>query len=84
MAWLADADVIVAGVSTPLLDVGYELGRAESLKKPTLCLYRERDGRSLSHMVSGNAETMVGLYQIEEEVLTHIRTFLRDFAANPR
>ena len=62
MAWLADADVIVAEVSTPSLGVGYELGRAESLKKPTLCLYRERDGRSLSPMVSGNPETMVGRY----------------------
>jgi len=62
MAWLADADVIVAEVSNPSLSVGYELGRAESLKKPTLCLYREREGRSLSPMVSGNPETMVGRY----------------------
>ena len=76
--------MIVAEVSIQSFGVRYELGRDESLKKPTLCLYRERDGRSLSPMVSGNPETMVGLYQIEEEVLTHIRTFLRDFAANPR
>lgn len=84
MAWLADADVIVAEVSTPSLGVGYELARAESLKKPILCLYRERDDRSLSAMVSGNPETVVGRYQTEEEALTHIRTFLRDFATNPR
>ena len=76
--------MIVAEVSTPSLGVGYDLGRAESLKKPTLCLYRERDDRSLSPMVYGNPETMVGGYQTEEEVLTHILTFLRDFAANPR
>ena len=84
MAWLADADVIVAEVSTPSLGVGYELGRAESLGKPTLCLYREQDGRRLSAMVSGNPETVVGRYQTEEEAFTHIRTFLRDFSANPR
>ena len=84
MAWLAGADLIVAEVSIPSLGVGYELGRAESLGKPTLCLYREQDGRRLSAMVSGNPETVVGRYQTEEEALTHIRTFLRDFSANPR
>ena len=84
MDWRTHADLIVAEVSIPSLGVGYELGRAESLGKPTLCLYREQDGRRLSAMVSGNPETVVGRYQTEEEALTHIRTFLRDFSANPR
>ncbi len=84
MAWLADADLIVAEVSTPSLGVGYELGRAESLGKPTLCLYREQAGRRLSAMVSGNPEMVVVRYQTVEEALTHIRTFLRDFSTTPR
>ena len=84
MAWLADADLIVAEVSTPSLGVGYELGRAESLGKPTLCLYREQDGRRLSAMLSGNPAMVVVRYQTVEEALTHIRTFLRDSATAPR
>ena len=84
MAWLADADLIVAEVSTPSLGVGYELGRAESLGKPTLCLYREQDGRRLSAMVSGNPSMVVVRYQTVEEAETYIRTFLHDFTTTPR
>ena len=46
MSWLAEADFVVAEVSTPSLGVGYELGRAESLGKRALCLYRDRGGAS--------------------------------------
>ena len=84
MAWLADADFIVAEVSTPSLGVGYELGRAESLGKPTLCLYREQDGRRLSAMVSGNPNMVVVRYQTVEEAQTYIRTFLHDLTTTPR
>ena len=84
MAWLADADLIVAEVSTPSLGVGYELGRAESLGKPILCLYREQDGRRLSAMVSGNPNMAVVRYQTVEEAQTYIRTFLHDFTISPR
>ena len=84
MAWLADADLIVAEVSTPSLGVGYELGRAESLGKPILCLYREQDGRRLSAMVSGNPNMVVVRYQTVEEAQTYIRTFLHDFTTTPR
>ena len=84
MDWLADADLVVAEVSIPSLGVGYELGRAESLGKPTLCLYRERDGRRLSAMLSGNPEMTVCRYQTVEEALNHIHAFLHDFSAHPR
>ncbi len=84
MAWLADADLIVAEVSTPSLGVGYELGRAESLGKPTLCLYREQDGRRLSAMISGNPNMVVVRYQTVEEAQTYIRTYLHDSTTTPR
>ena len=38
--WLQSADAIVAEVTSPSIGVGYELGIAEKLKKPILCLYR--------------------------------------------
>ena len=83
MAWLADADLMVAEVSTPSLGVGYELGKAEALGKPILCLYREQDGRRLSAMVSGNPNMAVVRYQTVEEAQTYIRTFLHDSTTTP-
>ena len=41
MHWLASADIMIAEVSTPSLGVGYELGIANELNKPTLCLYQK-------------------------------------------
>ena len=53
--WLQSADIVVAEVTTPSLGVGYELGIAEKLNIPVLCLYRPDKGSRLSAMISGNA-----------------------------
>ena len=54
LAWIKEADVIVAEVSTPSLGVGIEIGVASySLKKPVLCLYRPQTGTRLSAMIAG-------------------------------
>ena len=45
LAWLQQADVVVAEVTQPSLGVGYELGRAVALHKPVLCLFRPKSGR---------------------------------------
>ena len=45
---------MVAEVTTPSLGVGYELGVAEKLQIPILCIYRSENGKSLSAMVQGN------------------------------
>ena len=41
MGWLAEADLMIAEVTIPSLGVGYEIGRAEALSIPVLCLFRE-------------------------------------------
>ena len=51
MKWLKSANVMVAEVTIPSLGVGYELGIAEILKIPVLCLEK---GKKLSAMVKGN------------------------------
>ena len=53
--WLQSADIVVAEVTTPSLGVGYELGIAEKLNIPVLCLYRPDKNNCLSAMVSGNS-----------------------------
>ena len=54
MKWLQSADIMVAEVTTPSLGVGYELGIAEKLNIPVLCLYQSENRKSLSAMVQGN------------------------------
>ena len=54
MAWLADADVVIAEVTIPSHGVGYEVARAQDLGKPVLCLYRCDTGRRLSALLAGN------------------------------
>ncbi|ELW66017.1 2'-deoxynucleoside 5'-phosphate N-hydrolase 1 [Tupaia chinensis] len=56
LAWLQQADVVVAEVTQPSLGVGYELGRAVALHKRVLCLFRPRSGRVLSAMIRGAAD----------------------------
>lgn len=68
VAWVAEADVLVAEVTVTSLGVGYELGFAESLGKPILCLYRKAEGRHLSSMITGNSKLKVEYYQNVEEL----------------
>jgi 2'-deoxynucleoside 5'-phosphate N-hydrolase len=59
ITWLKAADVLVADVSTPSLGVGYEIGIAESLKLPVICLFNPKVGRKLSAMIQGNPKIFV-------------------------
>ena len=54
VAWLEEADAVVAEVTMPSLGVGYEMEKGESLKKKILCVYRPSDDRHLSAMIDGN------------------------------
>ncbi len=62
VAWIKEADAIIAEVSTTSLGVGYELGLAESLQKPILCLYRPQEDKRLSAMVRGNKKCSIREY----------------------
>ena len=77
LSWLQSADVVVAEVSTPSLGVGYELGIAEKLKIPVLCLYRPITGKRLSAMINGNEKFQCQAYQGFDGVKTHINNFLK-------
>ena len=76
VAWLGEADVLVAEVTAPSLGVGYEIGVDEALGKPVLCLYQGRPGRRLSAMISGNRGLVVREYDELEETLGLIDEFL--------
>ena len=79
LEWLESADAVIAEVTNPSLGVGYELGMAEKLGKPTLCLYEDSNKkRKLSAMVSGNLKFRTFHYHdldhAKEEILTFINS----------
>ena len=74
--WLQSADTIIAEVTTPSLGVGYELGIAEKLKKPILCLYRSDEGKHISAMVKGNKIFTCRDYNNITELQLHVNDFL--------
>lgn len=77
MAWIKQAEVIVAEVTQPSLGVGYEIGRAEDMGKPILCLYREQSDRTLSAMIRGNTKLVVQNYKTIEDVKSILGEFFK-------
>lgn len=75
LEWVREADVVVAEVSTPSLGVGYEIGWAESLKKPILCLFRKKEGKRVSAMISGNSYLQNAEYSTIEDVVIVLQNF---------
>ena len=75
--WLQSTDIVVAEVTTPSLGVGYELGIAEKLNIPVLCLYRPDEGNRLSAMVSGNAIFICREYTVFIEAQKWIDDFIQ-------
>ncbi len=76
IAWVKEADVLIAEVSTPSHGVGYEIAAALALSKPVLCVYRQND--RVSKMITGNtAPTLrVAAYDEESAALRVIQKFL--------
>ena len=77
LEWLESADAVIAEVTNPSLGVGYELGIAEKLGKPVLCLFDDSDhNRTLSAMISGNHKITTFRYtsldQAKEEIISFI------------
>lgn len=76
LAWLREADVVVAEVSTPSLGVGYEIGRAVEWGTPVCCLYRPDAEHDLSAMIRGCADATVVEYTTPVDAEPGIEAFL--------
>ncbi|AEH37118.1 nucleoside 2-deoxyribosyltransferase [Halopiger xanaduensis] len=77
VAWLRQADGVVAEVTTPSLGVGYEIGRAVAWEKPVLCLYRPDAEHDLSAMVRGNDAVELLEYRRPADVADALEEFLQ-------
>ena len=77
LEWLESADAVIAEVTNPSLGVGYELGIAEKLGKPVLCLFDDADhNRNLSAMISGNHKITTFRYTNLNQAKVEISNFL--------
>ena len=63
LAWLREADCLVAEVTTPSLGVGFEIAKATEWGKRVLCLFRPSAGRVLSALIAGTDLVTVCEYQ---------------------
>jgi nucleoside 2-deoxyribosyltransferase len=77
MAWLEEADALVAEVTVPSHGVGYEIARAEALAKPTLCLYRHQAGHRVSALIAGNPNLRCQPYRHVQELSAVLASFLQ-------
>jgi hypothetical protein len=75
LAWLKEADLVVAEVTTPSLGVGYEVAKADEFGKKTVCLYRAVPEKRLSAMIAGNKKIKV----IQYKELTDLSLAIEDF-----
>ena len=81
LAWLRQADYLVAEVTTPSLGVGYEIGKATEWDKPVLCLYRPSEGRKLSAMIAGCRGVVVREYGSIEDLKDVFDSFFQHRSA---
>ena len=68
LAWLKEADCLVAEVTTPSLGVGFEIAKAIEWGLRVLCLFRPSSGRALSALIAGSDRITVREYESTRDV----------------
>ena len=82
LAWIAEADVLVAEVSVPSTGVGYEIAAARHrFGRPVICLYRAGHTKRCSAMVAGDAGIELIEYDDAAEMLERLRAALAKYTA---
>ena len=78
VAWIREADLVVAEVSMPSVGVGWEMGFAESLGKKIICLYNLAAEKRISAMVEGNKRNPVIKYKKIDEAIEKLNNLLKE------
>src|ERR1700730_4176593 len=76
LAWLKEADCLVAEVTTPSLGVGFEIGKATEWGTPVLCLFRPGKGIVLSALIAASRNVTVRTYESTPELAAIFDQFL--------
>jgi len=79
MEWVKNCDALIAEVSTPSHGVGYEIAAAIFLGKQAMCCYHK--DKKISKIISGNTNKNVHVfaYDSEDELISEIESFLKEF-----
>jgi 2'-deoxynucleoside 5'-phosphate N-hydrolase len=81
VGWLAEADVLVAEVSTPSTGVGYEIATMRYRHgRPVICLYRPAFTARCTAMVAGDRGIELIEYQSIENLLVRLQAALSKYA----
>ena len=67
MAWMFEADILIAEATNPSLGVGYEIARAEERSIPVHIFY-DKTRTSLSAMLVGDPKFFIHPYENEDEI----------------
>ena len=78
LAWLKEADCLVAEVTTPSLGVGFEIGKATEWDLRVLCVFRPNTGWALSALIAGSDRVTVREYQDASQVKQIFDHFFAD------
>lgn len=76
IAWVHEADAVIAEVTNPSLGVGYEIAKAEEWGEPVLALFRDDGTRKLSAMIGGAPGVTNRSYNTLDEAYGFIDEFL--------
>ncbi len=79
-AWINEADVVIAELSSPSHGVGYEVGLAMHLGKPILGLFREQPGRRPSPMIAGSSLVQIYQYKSADQLPKMLDQFFAELA----
>lgn len=80
LGWLAEADVLVAEVSTPSTGVGYEIATMRYRHgRPVICLYRPAFTARCTAMVAGDRGIELIEYRNLEDLLGRLRESLAKY-----
>ena len=77
VAWVKEANMVIAEVTNPSLGVGYEIAKAEEWSKPVLALFHANANRKLSAMIDGSPNTKTVYYATISEAKTAIDEFIK-------
>jgi nucleoside 2-deoxyribosyltransferase len=78
LAWVDEADVVIAEVSIPSHGVGYEIAYARYVRKiPVIALFRPGRTKRCSAMICGDPHITLLEYEEVAEVVESIRKTLR-------
>ena len=76
--WMDECDVFIGEVTIPSLGVGYEVRTAIEMNKRILCIYRQKETKRVSAMITGAPKVKIEPYSTIDEAKKIIDGFIEN------